>query len=1051
MKFAKTCLLWVFLFTISFASGLYLVKRVRGAGATAIIGQASILNSGANLIFDSDTYNSNVTISDPDPDNSNLRTLTGYAWSEDLGWVDFGNTENGGPVTVDYDTGALSGRAYVLNTGGFIDFSGDDFNANVVIDPSTGAWSGYGWSNDLGWINFGDSGVQVAETEPPTNPDTTSGYDGSGKSTGLATGEGDDGELGTADDTWYHYDQPYFEWSGATDSGGAVGYTSGIAGYYVYFGTDETAIPSTAGSQQAATNYSASSLSAGETYYLRVQAYDEAGNVYTNAEQDYTLYTYQYDDVAPSNPAGLSAPQNYRNTIDSFTIYWSDEGDNAATDLPVGGSGVKGYQYKIGDTGTWYGSTHTGLENCDDVITGTSYTLDTEFDNLQTGENTFYLRTVDEACNFTNSSVTAILKYSGNAPAEPQNLSVDPSSNTDNSFAFSWTSPNTYTGQESGLSYCYTINTVPSAVNCTWTSDTSLAAGAYATQPDTNTFYVVAKDEAGNINYNSYSSVNFTANTSAPGVPRSLDVADISIKATENWKLAVSWEEPSDVGAGVETYQVYRSTTDTSCSSDLSGFSQIGSTAGTSYTDTGLTQQTYYYCAKACDSANNCSAVSSTVSGYPDGKFTEAASLTSDPTVSSITTKQAIIAWSTGRDSDSKVQYGPDSDEYYEEEPSKSDQTTDHSITLTNLSAGTTYYYKAKWTDEDGNTGLSDEYSFTTDPAPSVQEVGAASVNLSSAMIQFTSKDASKAKVYYGPTTAFGGVKEINVSSLETTYSVDLTGLADGTKYFYRVNLFDSEDEEYQGDIYSFTTLPRPRVSKVRIQQVRNSAQPAVLVSWQANTDISSIITYWPQNNTAAARDEVNVTRKSGEHQMLIRGLLPDTSYNLQVKGRDKIGNEAISDTQTFTTATDTRPPLISDVSVEGSTIPPNQTAGQDSTAQLVVAWNTDEPATSQVEFGEGSGSNYSQTTQLDNNLTYNHLVVISNLTPSKVYHLRAVSRDEAGNETRSVDNVVITPKATDNALDLVITNLDQAFNFLEGRRQHEYFCHCYQPGFQIF
>jgi hypothetical protein len=302
-------------------------------------------------------------------------------------------------------------------------------------------------------------------------------------------------------------------------------------------------------------------------------------------------------------------------------------------------------------------------------------------------------------------------------------------------------------------------------------------------------------------------------------------------------------------------------------------------------------------------------------------------------------------------------------------------------------------------------------------------------------MIQFTSKDASKAKVYYGPTTAFGGVKEINVSSLETTYSVDLTGLADGTKYFYRVNLFDSEDEEYQGDIYSFTTLPRPRVSKVRIQQVRNSAQPAVLVSWQANTDISSIITYWPQNNTAAARDEVNVTRKSGEHQMLIRGLLPDTSYNLQVKGRDKIGNEAISDTQTFTTATDTRPPLISDVSVEGSTIPPNQTAGQDSTAQLVVAWNTDEPATSQVEFGEGSGSNYSQTTQLDNNLTYNHLVVISNLTPSKVYHLRAVSRDEAGNETRSVDNVVITPKATDNALDLVITNLDQAFNFLEGRR----------------
>ncbi len=1035
MKFVKTCLLWFFLFTISFAGSLYLVKWVRGVGATPVTGQATVLNSGANLIFDSDTYNANVTISDPDSENSNLRTLTGYAWSEDLGWVDFNDTENGGPITVDYDTGVLSGRAYVLNTGGFIDFSGDDFNANVAINTTTGAWSGYGWSSDLGWINFGDSGVQVAETEAPSNPDTTSGYDSDSKAVGLASGEGDDESLGTDDDTWYHYQQPYFEWSGAVDSGSSGGYTSGIAGYYVYFGTDDTAIPSTAGSQQTAANYSASSLTAGDTYYLRVQAYDGAGNVYTNAEDDYTIYIYQFDDVAPSNPAGLSAPQSYRNTIDSFTIYWSDEGDNAATDSPVGASGVKGYQYKIGDTGTWYGSLHTGLENCDDVVSSTSYTLDTDFDSLETGENTFYLRTVDHACNFTSSNVTAILKYSGNAPSEPQALTVDPDSNTDNSFAFSWSTPNTYAGQESGLSYCYTVNSVPSALNCTWTSDLSLAADAYATQPGTNTFYVVAKDEAGNVNYNSYSSVNFTADTSAPGVPRSLDVADISIKASENWKLAVSWEEPSEVGAGVETYQVYRSTSGSDCSSDLSAFSQIGTTAGTSYTDTDLSQQTYYYCTKACDSANNCSAVSSTVSSYPDGKFTESADLTSDPAVSSTTTKQATISWSTDRASDSKVQYGPSSNEYYDEEPSKSDQTTNHSITLTNLSAGETYYFKAKWTDEDGNTGLSDEYSFTTDPAPAVQEVAATSVNLSSAMIQFTSKDASKAKVYYGPTTAFGGIKEINVSALETTYSVDLTGLADGTKYFYRVNLFDSEGEEYQGDIYSFTTLPRPRVSNVRIQQVRNSAQPAVLVSWQANTEISSIVTYWPQGETGSARDEVNVTRKAGEHQMLIRGLLPNTNYNLQVKGRDKIGNEANSDTQTFTTATDTRPPLISEISIEGSTVPPTQTAGQDSTAQLVVAWNTDEPATSQVEFGEGSGSSYSQTTQLDNKLTYNHLVVISNLTPSKVYHLRAVSKDEAGNLTHSVDNVVITPKATDNALDLVISNLGQAFN-LFGRKR---------------
>lgn len=1034
MQMIKNLSFWVLLLSLAVAGGIYFAQNALGAGSSSIIGQAEIMNTGESLYFDSDIYNSNVVIGDPDPNNNNLRTLSGYAWSADLGWVDFGNSENGGPVVVDYATGALSGRAYVLNTGGFIDFSGDDFNANVIIDPSTGVWSGYGWSNDAGWINFGETGVQVQETDPPTNPNSTSGYGSDSKVIGLSSAEGVDSELGTEDDVWYNYEQPYFEWSGASDEGS--GYVSGLAGYYVYFGTDANAIPETHGSSQEEAYYTAGSLTSGETYYLRVQAYDTAGNVYTDPAEDYTLFTYKFDSTQPANPAGLSAPQTYRNSIDSFTIYWPDEGDNAAYDLPVGGSGIKGYQYKIGEAGTWYGSLHTGEEDCNDIITTTSYTLDPEFDNLQTGENNFYLRTIDNACNITSSAVSAILKYSGEAPSEPQNLSVDPATNEQNSFAFSWQAPSTFTGQESGLSYCYTVNTVPSALNCSWTSDLSLAAGAYATQPGTNTFYVVAKDEAGNVNYDAYSSINFTANTSAPGVPRSVDVADISIKATSNWKLAISWEEPSEVGAGVESYYVFRSTSGTDCSSNFSAFSRIGTTAGTSYTDVGLSQQNYYYCLKACDSANNCSAVSATATGYPTGKFTEPASLTAKPVVSGITTKQATITWSTDRNSDSKIQYGSESGEYYEEELSKSAQTTDHSITLSNLSAGTTYYFKAKWTDVDGNTGLSDEYSFATDPAPTVQEVSTSNINLDSAIVQFTSKDASKAQIYYGPTTTFGGVKEINVSALETTYSVDLTDLEDGTKYFYRVNLFDSEDEEYQGDIYSFTTLPRPRLSNVRIQQVRNSAQPTILVSWQSNTDVSSIVTYWPANEPAAVCDEVSVALKTGQHEMLVRGLYADTAYKLQVKGRDKIGNEAVSDILTFNTATDTRPPAISDVTIEGLTIPPNRTTGQDSTAQLVVAWNTDEPATSQVEFGEGTGSSYPQTTQLDTKLTYNHLVVISNLTPSKVYHLRAISKDKAGNEAKSVDQVVITPKATDNALDLVITNLSEAFSFFGGLKQ---------------
>jgi hypothetical protein len=121
------------------------------------------------------------------------------------------------------------------------------------------------------------------------------------------------------------------------------------------------------------------------------------------------------------------------------------------------------------------------------------------------------------------------------------------------------------------------------------------------------------------------------------------------------------------------------------------------------------------------------------------------------------------------------------------------------------------------------------------------------------------------------------------------------------------------------------------------------------------------------------------------------------------------------------------------DLAVQGETVPAVTGTAQHSQAQLIVSWNTDKLGTSQVEFGEGTGDSYSQKTQEDSNLTTNHLIIISGLTPSQVYHLRALSVDKYGNIGHSIDTVTIAPKATDNALNLVITSLGEAFGFLGG------------------
>ena len=78
--------------------------------------------------------------------------------------------------------------------------------------------------------------------------------------------------------------------------------------------------------------------------------------------------------------------------------------------------------------------------------------------------------------------------------------------------------------------------------------------------------------------------------------------------------------------------------------------------------------------------------------------------------------------------------------------------------------------------------------------------------------------------------------------------------------------------------------------------------------------------------------------------------------------------------------------------------------------------------------FGEGINENVPQSTTEDKNLKFNHVIVISNLNPSQVYTIRAVSRDSQRNETQSADNVTVTPSRTDSALELILQNVSDIF-----------------------
>ncbi|MDD3774284.1 MAG: hypothetical protein PHW50_03340, partial [Patescibacteria group bacterium] len=96
------------------------------------------------------------------------------------------------------------------------------------------------------------------------------------------------------------------------------------------------------------------------------------------------------------------------------------------------------------------------------------------------------------------------------------------------------------------------------------------------------------------------------------------------------------------------------------------------------------------------------------------------------------------------------------------------------------------------------------------------------------------------------------------------------------------------------------------------------------------------------------------------------------------------------------------------------------------------VSWETDEPATSFVEYAEGlNGNQYTNKTVEDKALTTKHLVVISELIPSKPYHLRVVSADKANNIGRSEDSTAITGEVPKSVLQLILKTLGNTFGWL--------------------
>lgn len=315
------------------------------------------------------------------------------------------------------------------------------------------------------------------------------------------------------------------------------------------------------------TSYSDSGLAPATAYVYRVRAYTTGGlnSAYSPTASATTLA----DTTPPSSPANLTASASGPAQIN---LSWGASTDNI---------GVAGYKLERCQGAGCGGFAQIATPS------GTSYS-DTGVANGYT--YVYRLRAYDAAGNNSGYSNSASATLADSIPPSvPGGLSAS---------ASSWSTVN--------LSWSASTDNVGVAGYRIYRGGSQIGTSAGNSYSDTTTapsssysYTVSAYDAAGN---NSGQSSAASATTPAPPAPSA--PTGLAATAVADTQMNLSWSAASDAGGpGLAGYKVYRNGT------------QIGTTSGTSYSDTGVTAfNTYTYTVAAYDTVGTTSAQSSAVS-----------------------------------------------------------------------------------------------------------------------------------------------------------------------------------------------------------------------------------------------------------------------------------------------------------------------------------------------------------------------------------------------------------------------------------------------------
>ncbi len=560
---------------------------------------------------------------------------------------------------------------------------------------------------------------------------------------------------------------------------------SDLSGYKVYFGSASGSYgtPVDVGN---ATTHTLSGLSDG-TYYFAVTAYDSSGN--ESGFSTEVNKTFTSSDTTAPLISGITAGSI---TETGATISWST---NEASDTQI--------QY---GTTTAYGSETT--------LNTTMVTSHSEALSSLAPATLYHFRVLsrDAAGNLTTSGDNTFTTATPPDTTPPAISGIASSNIGTTSATITWTTDEASdTRIEYGTSTAYgTFSTLNPSLITSHSQDLS------GLSPNTTYhFRVLSRDAADNL----ATSGNNTFNTASPSDTTPPVASGITASNIGTSSAVITWATDEGASSQVE----YGTTT------SYGLFSSLGTSLVTSHSRSlsGLSNNTtYQYRIISKDSAGN-----TVTSG--NNSFTTSSSVdTTAPVISSInaggiTGSGATISWTTNEAATSKVEYGTTT-AYGSSTTLDNTLRTNHSQTLSGLSASTTIHYRVISQDGSGNTSLSGDNTLTTGAAtdstgPVISNVTILSTSSNSVTITWTTDEVATSQIEYGTTTAYGSSTTKN-ETLQISHNQTLTGLLEDTQYHFKIksadgfgNLTETGDTSLQtaksgtgdttppGDITAFT------------------------------------------------------------------------------------------------------------------------------------------------------------------------------------------------------------------------------------------------------